>query len=80
MYSERSMSNTVTRSSPAAFEIVESAAIAQIPSRIQGVVSGKAIACGRRKGALEILQEKSVLNFMAERRYRTWDVKTYRYI
>jgi hypothetical protein len=29
---------------------------------------------------LEALQKKSVLNFMAERRYLTWDMKTYRCI
>ena len=78
MYSERSMSKTVTHSPPATFEIVVSAATAQIPSRIQDVYSGEAIACGSRKGALEVLQEKSVLNFMEERSYITWNLKTYR--
>lgn len=78
MYSERSMSKTMTQSPPAAFEIVVSAATAQIPSRIQGLYSGEAIACGSRKGALEVLQEKSVLNFMAEKRCLTWYMKTYR--
>jgi hypothetical protein len=61
MYSERSMSKTVTHSPPAALEIVVSAATAQIPSRIQGVCSWEALACGNRKGALEVLQKKSVL-------------------
>jgi hypothetical protein len=56
MYSERSMSKTVTRSPSAAFEMAVSAATAQIPSRIQGVYSGEAIACGNRNGALEVLQ------------------------
>jgi hypothetical protein len=69
MYSERSMSKTVIHSTPAAFEIVVSAATAQISSRMQGVYSGEAIACGSRKGALEVLQEKSVLNFMEEEIY-----------
>ena len=80
MYSERSMSKTVTHSPPAAFEIVVSAATAQIPSRIQGVYSWEGLASGSRKSALEVLQKKSVLNFMAERRYLTWDMKTYRCI